>query len=67
MSETTRQHIEEELHELWKPEKQGKTTDILWFQRNYTTNLVIYAPTLDFCREVATWRPALKFWSTSMA
>lgn len=52
VSETTRQHIEEELHQLWKPEEREKTSDIFWFQRNYTTNLVVYAPTQEFCREV---------------
>lgn len=52
MSTSARQHIEEELHELWKPEEGEKATDIFWFQRSYTTNLVVYAPSLDFCGEV---------------
>ncbi len=52
MSATTRQHIEKELHELWRPEDKEKPSAIFGFQRNYTTNLVVFAPTLDFCSEV---------------
>jgi len=54
MSTTTRQSIEKELNELWKSDEERPEAKIGWWQRNYTTNLVVYAPSFEQCREAET-------------
>jgi glucose-6-phosphate dehydrogenase assembly protein OpcA len=51
MSITTRKTIEKELNDLWKPEQEGPVTVTTGIHRNYTTNLVVYAMTLEHCQE----------------
>ena len=51
MSVTTRQTIEQELHALWRPDRQGQAATSSGLQRNYTLNLVVYAQNLDSSRE----------------
>lgn len=50
MSTTTRQVIEQELKALWRSEHPGADTSNST-QRNYTLNLVVYAPNLTACGE----------------
>lgn len=51
MSITTRQSIEQELNELWEADPQRPGGKGGWWQRNYTTNLVVYTATLKDCRD----------------
>jgi len=51
MSVTTRQSIENELNEIWKSDNQSPGEKIGWWQRNYTTNLVVYASSHIDCRD----------------
>jgi len=52
MNITTRQAIEKELNELYKPDQPAQAPRTIGFQRNYTINLVSYAPNRAVCREV---------------
>ncbi len=52
MSTTTRQAIENELNELYKPGQSDRGPKTIGYQRNYTINLVSYAPTPAVCQEV---------------
>ena len=52
MSITTRKTIEKELSDLWRPEQEGAgATAADGFHRNYTTNLVVYTPSIEYFRE----------------
>lgn len=53
MTSTTRQAIERELNELYKPDQPGQLREgALGIQRNYTINLVSYTPNRAACQGV---------------